>query len=200
MDPSTSRTDPRVLRTRRLLRDAFVELLEEMEIGKISVNRITERATINRVTFYLHYRDIPDMLEKMADEMMENIRLIVTQTPENHNCREEVDSSMMVNLLEHIAEHAKFYKVVLATRQTSIFMERMFKLLTDAIASRMEKIQSESYIAMAGVQMDIAVRYFSAALIGTVIEWLRNDMPYTPHFLAKQFSLLSPSAGKKCSH
>ncbi len=77
MDNRTSRTDPRILRTRQLLKDAFVELLQEMDIEKISVNRIAERATINRVTFYLHYRDIPDMMEKMADEMIEDINRIL---------------------------------------------------------------------------------------------------------------------------
>src|SRR5690348_3590113 len=68
MNASTPRTDPRIVRTRKMLRDALVELLEEMDIEKISVNRLTQRATINRVTFYLHYRDISDMLEKMADD------------------------------------------------------------------------------------------------------------------------------------
>lgn len=51
MNNTTQRTDPRVLRTRQLLRDAVIELLEEMDIEKISVNRIAERAKINRVTF-----------------------------------------------------------------------------------------------------------------------------------------------------
>ncbi|HBI02620.1 MAG TPA: hypothetical protein DDY49_01140 [Paenibacillaceae bacterium] len=40
------------------------------------MNRLTKQATINRVTFYLHYRDIPDMLEKMADEMIEDISTV----------------------------------------------------------------------------------------------------------------------------
>ncbi|WP_449601461.1 TetR-like C-terminal domain-containing protein [Paenibacillus sp. Marseille-Q9583] len=36
----------------------------------------------------------------------------------------------------------------------------------------------------------IAVWYGSAALIGTVISWLRDDMPYTPVYLARQISML----------
>ena len=69
MSTLSPRKDPRVLRTRQLIRDAFIDLLQEIDLEKITVNRIAERATINRVTFYLHYRDIPDMLEKMADDM-----------------------------------------------------------------------------------------------------------------------------------
>jgi AcrR family transcriptional regulator len=190
MDNRTPRVDPRVLRTRQLLKDAFVELLQEMDIEKISVNRIAERATINRVTFYLHYRDIPDMLEKMADEMIEDINRILTHASANQHSKEEEDWPMLVNLLEHFAEHAKFYKVVLASRRTPIFTDRMLRLLTELVTSRIERMGDESILATAGIQKDIAIWYGSSALIGTIVAWLRQDMPYTPVYLAKQFILM----------
>jgi AcrR family transcriptional regulator len=83
MENSPPKTDPRVLRTRQLLRDAVIDLMEEMSIEKITVNRIAERAKINRVTFYLHYKDIPDMLERMADDMAEDILQVVGSYTEN---------------------------------------------------------------------------------------------------------------------
>jgi AcrR family transcriptional regulator len=190
MDNRTPRIDPRVLRTRQLLKDAFVELLQEMDIEKISVNRIAERATINRVTFYLHYRDIPDMLEKMADEMIEDINRILTNASANQHSKEEEDWPMLVNLLEHFAEHAKFYKVVLASRRTPIFTDRMLRLLTELVTSRIERMGDESVLATAGIQKDIAIWYGSSALIGTIVAWLRQDMPYTPVYLAKQFIMM----------
>ncbi|CAN7447722.1 TetR/AcrR family transcriptional regulator C-terminal domain-containing protein [Paenibacillus sp. LjRoot56] len=190
MDNRTPRVDPRVLRTRQLLKDAFVELLQEMDIEKISVNRIAERATINRVTFYLHYRDIPDMLEKMADEMIEDINRILTHASANQHSKEEEDWPMLVNLLEHFAEHAKFYKVVLASRRTPIFTDRMLRLLTELVTSRIERMGDESVLATAGIQKDIAIWYGSSALIGTIVAWLRQDMPYTPVYLAKQFIMM----------
>ncbi|GAA3407386.1 TetR-like C-terminal domain-containing protein [Paenibacillus hodogayensis] len=197
MENRTSRTDPRILRTRQLLKDAFVELLEEMEIEKISVNRIAERATINRVTFYLHYKDIPDMMEKMADEMNEDLKRILSEELRDPTATTDEDWPMMVNLLEHIAEHAKFYKVILASRRTPIFTERMLKLLTEVITARVDKLGSESSVGTTGVQKDIAIWYGSSALIGTIVSWLRKDMPYTPAFLAKQFSLIRSPQKKK---
>lgn len=186
----TSRTDLRVLRTRRSLRDAFIELLQDMELEKISVNRIAERATVSRVTFYLHYRDIQDMLEKMADEMIGDIRGILIKRADNPTIEE--NWPIMVNLLEHIAENAKFYKVVLASKRTTIFIDRLLNLLTEMITERFEKLGSDNMISSAGVPKDIAQWYFSAALIGTIISWLENDIPYTPRFLAKQFFTLLP--------
>ncbi|CAM3638723.1 TetR-like C-terminal domain-containing protein [Marinicrinis lubricantis] len=187
----SKRLDPRVLRTRRLLRDAFVECLEEMDLEKITVNRIAERATINRVTFYLHYRDIPDMLEKMADEMMAEMKQILKSSPKRESHTED-GTPVMIDLLEHMAEHAKFYKLILGTKRIPIFAERLMMLLAELMNEKLEREGSDSFIVKAGIQKDIALWYGASAIIGTIVSWLRNDMPYTPLFLSKQLSLLIP--------
>src|SRR5271155_2019051 len=57
--------DPRIRRTRRLLLDALKRLLEEKEFDKISIQDITESATLNRATFYAHYPDKFALLEQL---------------------------------------------------------------------------------------------------------------------------------------
>lgn len=189
MEKKKSQTDPRVMRTRQLIKNAFVELLEEMDLQKITVNRLAERATINRVTFYLHYRDIPDMLEKMADDMIEDISLLF-KTPLDHVPTNEWSWSILEHLLEHIAEHKTFYKSILASRKVPIFRERLSMFMKDVLVSRLERSEKEPHMITSVVKKDIFVWYESSALIGTIISWLQNDIPYTPSFLAEQFSLL----------
>jgi len=187
--PTTPRTDPRVLRTRQLIRDAFIDLLEEVQLEKITVNRIAERATINRVTFYLHYRDIPEMLETLADDMINEIHAIVDDI-RNQSRPIDMDWSILVNLLEHIAENSKFYKVMLASQRLPVFNDRLMKLFVDLITSRSENRTDFPSALAKVVPKDIAIWYGSSAFIGTIVCWLREDMPYTPLFLAKQLSLL----------
>lgn len=55
--------DPRILRTRKLLQQALVNLMKEREFDSISVQDIAEAATINRATFYDHYPDKFALLE-----------------------------------------------------------------------------------------------------------------------------------------
>lgn len=193
----TKKTDPRILRTRQLIRDAFVQLLQEKDIEKITVNSIAERATINRVTFYLHYRDIPDMLEKMADEMIEDIVQALSSTPIDENAEDGVNGPKMVQFIEHIAEQAEFYKVILATKRTPIFMERLLELVTEMMEENLEKEGDRSFISKASIPTDIAMWYISSALFGTIIGWLRNDMPYSAQYLAKQFYQMLPGKGNK---
>ncbi|ODG90497.1 MULTISPECIES: TetR/AcrR family transcriptional regulator [Bacillaceae] len=181
-----TKVDPRIIRTRQLIKDAFIELLQEMDLNKITVNRIADRATVNRVTFYLHYRDIQDMMENMALEMGERLGLIMRGSTTLKSI-DETDSVRLLNLLEHIAENAKFYKVVLASTKTPIFTEQLLKIITETITKRRE---IDSLHIKTDIQKDIIIWYGSSALIGTIVSWLRNDMPYTPQYLAKQLSLL----------
>src|ERR1700733_4611858 len=59
------RLDPRIRRTRGLLQDALKGLLRDKEFENISVQDITEAATLNRATFYAHYTDKFALLEEL---------------------------------------------------------------------------------------------------------------------------------------
>ena len=60
-------TDPRIVRSRRMLMDALVKLLDKKEFDDISVQDIADEATLNRATFYLHYPDKNALLQAMTD-------------------------------------------------------------------------------------------------------------------------------------
>jgi AcrR family transcriptional regulator len=52
------RIDPRVQRTKQLLVDAFIDLARQTDPHSLSIQQITEKATINRATFYAHFNDV----------------------------------------------------------------------------------------------------------------------------------------------
>src|SRR5580698_7668194 len=59
-------TDPRILRSRRMLMEALVKLLAHKEFDDISIQEIADEATLNRATFYLHYPDKNALLQAMT--------------------------------------------------------------------------------------------------------------------------------------
>ena len=84
--PRPSRVDPRVTRTRKLIRDALVSLLAEKNFESITVQDIAGRATVNRATFYAHFTDKFALLDAMiredfADNLSEGDPLGAGQTP-----------------------------------------------------------------------------------------------------------------------
>ena len=72
---SNTKLDPRVRRTRKMLRDALRSLLETEPFDTISVQQIAERATVNRATFYAHYTDrealLVDLLRSRFEEFLD---------------------------------------------------------------------------------------------------------------------------------
>ena len=56
--------DRRVRKTRRQLRECLITLLKEKKVQDITVRELTDMADLNRGTFYLHYKDVFDLLEK----------------------------------------------------------------------------------------------------------------------------------------
>ena len=66
--------DKRVIKTKKSIRNALLELLNEMEFEKVKVKQICERANINRITFYAHYRDKYDLMNELYTILEENVR------------------------------------------------------------------------------------------------------------------------------
>ncbi len=60
-------TDPRILRSRRMLMESLAKLLMKKEFEDISVQEIADEATLNRATFYLHYPDKSALLQAMTE-------------------------------------------------------------------------------------------------------------------------------------
>ena len=63
------KTDLRVVRTRKAIRDAFCAMIMEMDYPEITIKELTQRAMINRNTFYLHYGSIDALLRELQDEI-----------------------------------------------------------------------------------------------------------------------------------
>ena len=60
--------DLRVIKTKQLIKDCFLELIEEKGYSKVTITDITKKAMINRNTFYLHYVDKEDLIDTLIFE------------------------------------------------------------------------------------------------------------------------------------
>jgi AcrR family transcriptional regulator len=73
LQPEAETTDPRILRSRRMLMDALARLLMKKEFEDVSVQEIADEATLNRATFYLHYADKNALLQAMTEFRFRNL-------------------------------------------------------------------------------------------------------------------------------
>src|SRR6266852_7930689 len=73
LQPETETTDPRILRSRRMLMDSLAKLLIRKAFEDISIQEIADEATLNRATFYLHYADKNALLQAMTESRFRNL-------------------------------------------------------------------------------------------------------------------------------
>jgi AcrR family transcriptional regulator len=98
----TRKEDPRVTRTRQLLLQAFRALMNEKSFQSITVQDITERATVNRVTFYAHFQDKYALLEYTIREMIQ--QRLQSQLPEGTDYCSENLARLIQTVCEFLDE------------------------------------------------------------------------------------------------
>ena len=169
--------DPRVHRTRKLLQQAFIELTVEKGFAALTVRDITERAMMNRSTFYRHYLDKYDLLEQYVDELYVLFEDQEGIAKLNAN---EVPSSL-IDLLKHIQQYADFYRAMLATK-IDPFFEQRFRQKTE---KRFFSCFNQPFADYDASAIDLSYNVTLAAACGAIIWWLEQEQPYPPEQFAQ---------------
>ena len=115
--------DRRVRRTKKLLTQALTQLLQEKQINEITVKELTDLADMNRGTFYLYYKDIFDMLEKIEDGLFEALDEIVSL--HEHDDVSHQTTPILLDLFHFIEENQEMCRVLLSPHGDMNFLHRL---------------------------------------------------------------------------
>lgn len=119
---TSSKLDRRKKYTRMILKDSLMKLLNEKPITSITVKEICERADINRSTFYAHYSDQFDLLDKMEDEIIEDMKGYLSQ----YDFEKEKDALQLIEkLLEYFASKHEVCKTLLNEKIDTTFQKKV---------------------------------------------------------------------------
>lgn len=116
--------DPRALRTRKAIKDAFEEMACEGDVGKITVKALADRAGINRKTFYLHYETIESLYEETLNDIMDDFFEGFEETPD---VPEDI-SGHAVRFFMYLAGRPKLTEQLVCGRGYFDFGERLYRI------------------------------------------------------------------------
>lgn len=174
----SNKIDRRVKYTRMVLKESFIDLLEKKDISQITVKEICENADINRATFYAHYNDQYDLLAKIEDEFLENIRDYLDELEQNNN---KVNPVLLAEkIFEYIKENAKLCKLLLSERGGLNFQKRVMMLVYDTIIN---ELTSNSRITKEDAEY--VYSFTITGCVGIVQKWLDEDMKKSARFMAE---------------
>ena len=95
------------------MRNAFIELLHQHQLEEITVQQIADLADVNRSTFYTHYYDKYDLLEKLEDQQLEEIRDFIHDEKLNGAVKLSTDNihQIMTVLIEMIEKRHRILSI-----------------------------------------------------------------------------------------
>lgn len=201
--------DLRVRRTRKLLREALISLIESegRSFDAITVGEIAERAMVSRAAFYRYYQDKYDLVEHLFEETVQSMIVeLDTWRKEvlegNHPLdptellshyqeyvdNQEVPHAAWIMLFEHIAEHERLYRALLGEKGSPWFAKKMRTYLAEQIASRAERIVFDPSARPLSDQRVMQEGFVPMILAGLLIDairwWLEENRPYTSKQIA----------------
>jgi AcrR family transcriptional regulator len=186
--------DPRIIRTRHLLRDALIDLMEEKGVDGLNVRDLTKKAGLNRGTFYLHYRDIHDLLQQSKSEILEGLRHILDRSRSRRkDDPKHLTESSLIPLFEYLAEHRRFFQVMLDTKGDPSFIYQLKELMKQILyKSTLEAQPSDEEML---VPRDYLIAHVTSSTLGVIQHWFECGMNFSPQEMSKivyRLIMLSP--------
>ena len=188
MQKTKQTEDLRIRRTRKQLQQAFIELTVEKGFTELTIRDITERAMVNRSTFYRHYQDKYDLLEHYINDMYELTEGTSSGTEPSRSVSRETPSAPF-GLLKHIQQFADFYRAMLGKKGDPYFAERFRQNTQKRFRSLL--VLTDADFGPGVPPIDLRISCIAHAGIGAINWWLEQEQPCSPEQLATWMSQIS---------
>jgi AcrR family transcriptional regulator len=177
MAAQENKTDRRVQRTRRQLRDALMALILERGYNAVTIESITERADLGRTTFYLHYRDKEDLLVESLGEIAEELKAQVEEISEQQVTEGGLPVNPVAVAFHHVEANRDLYRIILQGEGSNQAASRIRDIIEGAAAEFFARHMSQYVSAPPALPRGLVAGYFAAALMGFVTLWLEKELP-----------------------
>lgn len=162
--------DRRIRRTRRMLKQGLAELMREKDFKDITVKDITDRMDLNRCTFYLHYTDTYDLLEKLENETLQDFQSMIDLN------RSQASGGSLRPVIEPIAdyivENADICKLLFENKASNDFVRKFDTLICKNGASLIrERLPDATDEAL-----DYCFSFITYGMIGMLKHWFDTGM------------------------
>jgi AcrR family transcriptional regulator len=183
--------DRRIERTKNAIREALVSLIEEKGFDAILVSDIAARADINRGTFYLHYQDKFDLLEKTQTGLIEDVERIILQAntldlSDFHSVEKPLP--VIVSVFEYLKRNAGLVHAIYTLEGGLRFQAQMRRAIENNLKLEyLTWLKEKNFL----VPSHYLISYAISAHFGVIQDWLERGCAESPYEMAVIISKLS---------
>ena len=186
------KVDRRVIKTRRQLKKGLAALMKEKSVNQITVKELVEEVDINRSTFYLHFKDIQDLLREIEENMEAQIKRAIEEHPivsGNENAFYIIEDMFRV-----LDEEREISKALIGPNGDMGFIHRIERIIKENSRGTLEKM-------FPGKKEDL--KYFYAfclsGCLGLVKVWLNEGEEKSPEEMAQMtFNMIANAKDAFC--
>lgn len=186
------KVDRRVIKTRRQLKKGLAALMKEKSVNQITVKELVEEVDINRSTFYLHFKDIQDLLREIEENIEAQIKRAIEEHPivsGNENAFYFIEDMFRV-----LDEEREISKALIGPNGDMGFIHRIERIIKENSRGTLEKM-------FPGKKEDL--KYFYAfclsGCLGLVKVWLNEGEEKSPEEMAQMtFNMIANAKDAFC--
>jgi AcrR family transcriptional regulator len=175
-----SKVDRRIRKTQEALKNAVLELMAEKKFDDITIQDLSDRANVSRGTIYLHYMDKYDLLDKLIESHIDELR---------ERCEAAAEMDFITGSLiwtEYFESNYSFFSMMLASKGAPYFRNRFLDFLVEEFRDEVDVTIGKNQ----GLNEDLIVRFVASAYVGVVEWWFTNEKPIPHEALAEQLGTL----------
>ncbi|MCD8807878.1 TetR/AcrR family transcriptional regulator C-terminal domain-containing protein [Mammaliicoccus sciuri] len=168
--------DRRVRKSKRAIKQAFIQLLKENNLDRITIQQISDLADVNRGTFYLNYEDKYALLDEMENEQIEKIKGFVDirkmdlSTKTSDRFIEDFANKIIKNVITHIEQNIEFYQVILNLERKSQIEEQ----LADIVRSNIKHLIGDKDNVF-GIPENYYLSYVVGSMMSMIKYWVSDE-------------------------
>lgn len=169
--------DRRVKYTKKVIKDSFLSLLEVKDISSISVKELCEVADVNRGTFYRYYEDIYDLLKRIEEEFIDEIK--------NSNSIVHMSDHSIYTFTKEILDifenNKKLVRILFNADSNIYFLDDVLEIAYEkCIGNWEDNINNENY-----TELENSVVFIFNGALGVINYWVKNDFNLSSETLAR---------------
>lgn len=158
------------LRSKAMIRQAFLELLEEKEMDRITVVDIVQRADLSRNTFYAHYQDVNAVLEEFQQQMYDGLsgaldEAVAQKAPDGMQ-------HLLQKMAEYVEENKRSFRVLMRApcAQTDV-LQHIKQMLVDRVMGAIDPRQVKD-----SKGLHIFLEVVTVGSLGLLYQYLRDEV------------------------
>ena len=179
--------DRRVLRTRRSLHEALMELVLEKRYDKITVQDIIDRADVGRSTFYAHFLDKDDLLVQGMAIFSDHLEAHLETS--GHHESEPGHVLHSLTFFRHAYMHHDLYRAMQEGGGADVIMEAARRHLSADIENHLAALFPEGTDVK--IPTPVITNFLAGAMLSVLLWWLNEDRPYSPEEIDIMFQRLA---------